>query len=463
MEYVALTGRALAAVDIPEPKEVARFVKWVKKNIERLLPGLPTHVESMTDEEFIESGHFPKTTKVACYRAAEVLKHNPPSHSAAKVYSVFKAFLKHEKSDKPELNGPQRHGRPRLIQACSPYATLATGRWMKAFQREIHGVLKGNMLFSAGYNAEDLSKWFMTQMEGKERWYEDDFTLYDSTFSVYCHELVLWLYARCGMKTDLWAWLIRQHQPNAKGYSQYGWEYTVTGTMRSGVADTCLANSLLNYFAHLYCIVQLNPQLTLTQIMDRVSMAVMGDDNIMMTTAGVVVQGSTEILKRLGFRSKLKERKTWEDLIYLNMRPYPVEGGVRFAPLIGRLLARLGYAVEDQPHWPSYSRGVFEAFLNSCKHVPILGEYVTRMVALRSAGKPLKFNSNRYQRLEKLYEYNCFSTKAATPTVATWEYVQRIYGVSAHHMELAVQEVESLPTTAFVFSPVLEAFIDHDL
>jgi hypothetical protein len=283
MEYVALTGRALAAVDIPEPKEVARFVKWVKKNIERLLPGLPTHVESLTDEEFIESGHFPKSTKVACYRAAEVLKHNPPSHSAAKIYSVFKAFLKHEKSDKPELNGPQRHGRPRLIQACSPYATLATGRWMKAFQREIHGVLKGNMLFSAGYNAEDLSKWFMKQMEGKERWYEDDFTLYDSTFSVYCHELVLWLYARCGMKTDLWAWLIRQHQPNAKGYSQYGWEYTVTGTMRSGVADTCLANSLLNYFAHLYCIVQLNPQLTLTQIMDRVSMAVMGDDNIMDT------------------------------------------------------------------------------------------------------------------------------------------------------------------------------------
>jgi hypothetical protein len=463
IEYIALTGRALAAVDPPEPKEVKQFVNWVKSNIEVLLPGLKRDIVSWSDERFIETGHFPKSTKVANYRASEWLKRTPRNYRDAKKKAVFKAFLKHEKSDKPGVMGPDLHGRPRLIQGCSPEATVATGRWIKAFQEQIHHVLKGPMLFSAGCNAEDLSAWFAKHNEGKERWFEDDFTLYDSTFSLYCHDLVIWLYERCGMRKDPWAWILRNQQARAKGYSQYGWQYYVDGTMRSGVADTCLANSLINYFAHLYCIVRLNPLLTIQQILERVAMAVMGDDIIMMTTASVTVEGSTEILRRLGFRSKLKQRDSPEQLIYLNMRPYPVKGGLRFAPLVGRLLARLGYAVQEQKDWQAYSRGVYEAFLASCAHVPVLAQYVRRMVESRSGGRPLKYDIRRYQKLERQFEYNCFSLQAAEATPETDAFICRTYDISLQHLRQAIEEVQRLPPAGIVFSPVLEAFFDKDL
>jgi hypothetical protein len=85
------------------------------------------------------------------------------------------------------------------------------------------------------------------------------------------------------------------------------------------------------------------------------------------------------------------------------------------------------------------------------------------MVESRSGGRPLKYDIRRYQKLERQFEYNCFSLQAAEATQETDAFVCRIYDISQQHLKQAIEEVQRLPPAGIVFSPVLEAFFDKDL
>ena len=427
MELLALTGRALSAVDTPDKHAIGDFKTWVIRNHAVIIPNFPTAVKSLTDVEFIESGQLPKATKLANYKAAQRLEETQPTVNLARKFATFHSFPKHEKVDKMGLNGIEGNAKPRVIQACSPEATVSTGRWLKSFQRAIHKRLVGSILFAAGINGEQLSAWFDRESPSRSIFLEDDFTLYDTTFSRQFHEIVLWLYQRAGMKTDPWAWAIRNAQVSSKGVSRYGFHYHIDGTMRSGVADTCVANSLLNMFSHLYVLHTLDAKETIHSLLSKVSMALMGDDNIMMLDSSLVVTGMAESLRLLGLKAKLVRRDTARELIFLNVRPYPVaQGRTRFAPLIGRLVTRLGYAAETQLKWGPYSKGVFQAFVESTAHVPMLSGFIQRQCDLR----PGRLSSVYREKLRRVHEYDLHYDTSFAPTQQTCDFVSQIYGLT---------------------------------
>jgi hypothetical protein len=324
----------------------------------------------------------------------------------------------------------------------------------------LHQRLTRSILFAAGINGEQLSQWFDREAPTRDIFLEDDFTLYDTTFSRDFHEIVLWLYQRAGMKMDPWAWAVRNEQVGSKGISRYGFHYHIDGTMRSGVADTCLANSLLNMFSHLYALHRLNPKETTPTLLHKVSMALMGDDNIMMLDSSLVVDGMAEQLRLLGLKAKLVRRDSARELIFLNMRPYPVAGYLtRFAPLIGRLVTRLGYAAETQVKWGPYSKGVYQAFVESTAHVPVLSSYVQRQCDLR----PGKLSSVYREKVRRVHEYDLHYDTAFVPSAETNAFVTQIYGLTQPEITTLQNFFSSLPPICMFHHPLLEKIYDLDL
>jgi hypothetical protein len=477
-EQIALCTRALTAVPKPDMDEWKAFFAWTDKNFKHIFPNSPSNLECVSFEEFNNSGHFPKATRMANERAFVTLQSMMEANVRAKNqdvqrWSVFKAFIKKEKQDRITDLGPCSKNKPRVIQACSPHATVATGMWFKAYQGYLHQEWNGNLLFAAGRNAVQLSKWYTQMVRMRPVILEDDFSLYDTTFSMYAHHYVMRLYERSGFhRTTKVAHTIRHAQCTSKGYSRFGFRYQTKGTMRSGVADTCLSNSIVNLLSHLYALHKLNPTKTFLKMQEQVAMVVLGDDNLTLLPHDYAYD-MAPILKKLGFIPKLKRVKSPGYATFLNMRPYPTlddfgQVVYQFAPKMARLISRLGYAVEEQQNPEAYVHGVATAFKNSCRHVPVLNDYVDRVCELTKRSDRQAEKSTYISRmmiyqmmdtgvdLEKSYAFG--------ETQVTRDFICEIYTITPDelaHIREVVRDVKQLP--CLCYDQVLERLIAFDL
>jgi hypothetical protein len=398
-DYLGLTMRSLKAGPKPRPKLWKEMTKWILEpnnfsllfeDWERIIP--------IAFKKW--NKHFPKSTRTANEKAYEYLMTTMPTEREARRAAIYKMFIKAEKTDKCTLFGPDETAAPRPIHACSPVASVATGLWFRSFQTYLHKTWSKNIMFSAGCNLEDLSSWFNKFSAAAQIILEDDFTMYETTFSVFAHNLVIKIFEKAGLGMYPWAHLIRKEQVNAAGFSRSGYKYQVPGTMSSGVADTCLSNSMINAISHLFALHKTNPELNMKELLDKFRMSVMGDDNLMLLTGLRIASDETsveEILRQLGFMPKLQVRRCPEEVVYLNNRPYKVDGQYHFGPRIGRLLARLGYSVDNQPHPQAYVREVALAFRKSCNHIPILRTLIDRTLIVTKPPDLPVFYTNLWQ------------------------------------------------------------------
>ena len=92
------------------------------------------------------------------------------------------------------------------------------------------------------------------------KFFENDFTLYDSTHSRYSHALLLYIYGRLGLMANDWHFaLFRKQQAGInQGRTRQGWKFREVSTMKSGAAGTCLGNTIANVIVHKHCLSQLN-------------------------------------------------------------------------------------------------------------------------------------------------------------------------------------------------------------
>jgi hypothetical protein len=436
-------------------------MKWVFKqnHFKQLFPDFETDMRPVSFTDFNESGNFPVATKIANQKAHSILSATRPSTRMVSKYAKFRAFIKKEKQFKCTIFGLDENNRPRCIQACSPYASVSTGRWMKTFQQYLHNAWRGNLLFAAGLNAEQLSEWFSSRVARTAVFIEDDFTLYDSTFSVEAHDLCLRLFQKAGMeKNSPWGWAIRKEQVMAPGVGRLGHCYQVDGTMRSGVADTCLSNSIINALVHYFCLHEANPHLSLSYLLANVSMVVLGDDNLMMLPPGIKYNGLADGIRDFGLIPKLSVRKDSDEVVFLNMRPYPTDtpGLVRFAPRIGRLCARLGFSVEKQPDPRAYLHAVAKAFVKSCNHVPILRELMQSILDHTSCAKT-RVSANRiHSELTRQEKYNVHSTSAAESGKLTKQFIYKVYGLTPRALSDVITLIDKIKQyPCLVYSPLL--------
>jgi hypothetical protein len=478
-ESVALTKRALAAVPTPNPIVFADFADWVFKKDNRAvwLPLPVEYVRPITASEFNHLGGFPQATKAENLEAERAMYSRRFTDKQIMKEAQFGMFVKHDKTDKTNWNGPLCHETtipnwaagyetpfyPRAIQCCRPIARVATGCFFRGVQEYFHRAWRGNLLFACGVNADELSLWFSERAALTTTYAMDDFSFFDSTQSASMHQLLVRIYNLFGLdklRCNRMASRIRTAQISSAGSSVFGYQYRVQGTMRSGVADTCLGNTLINVLTHFYCICREN-SISLKEAISRVSMTALGDDNLILTDSRTKFRNLKDNMVALGFLPKLQVSTDINDITFLNMRPYPVAIGYKFAPKIGRIICRMGWSADRRWDIPAFNYGVAYGFKASTAHVPILSDYVQRILT-QLVGFDRQYHlSNEYRRSQ---EYNITSHTSTLEDSKTRQFCCQLYSITEMEMKALRSYVAALPVTVCaVDHPLLNRVIARDL
>jgi hypothetical protein len=358
--------------------------EWVQNNREDIFPGLTEATCAFTsraDKQFEKwNSKFPKATRNANVKAWPLVKRDVLTQRMLRKYTTVKMFLKSEKYDKAEIGEMDSSLAPRCISAWVAFVNVATfaltlfheylvSVWGD-YTRSGHRALR-NVCFPAGMNSTEMSMWFSSVMSDSAslKGFEDDFTLFDSTQNAQTHELLQMIYGWAGLNTWPCFQVIRAAQAGVcRGVSRHGVRYTDVNTMRSGSADTCLGNTIVNYLYHMFALAcsNLTPQGTLpsfSHLHSRVRMMVLGDDNVTIVDSDISTKRVSHTINQLGLISKISQRAKPSDCVFLNQWFIDRGRGVFAAmPNFFRLFGKIGFACEKQPDPAAYQYGIAQAF-----------------------------------------------------------------------------------------------------
>jgi len=301
--------------------------------------------------------------------------------------------------------------------------------FVAAYQRQLHHLWNDHIFFAAGKTVEELSAWYTRYRKQRSSFWENDMTNYDSTITDEWQRFATRVLARAGGKhaQHFLGFKIAQSF-DTRGKGTYGTRFRVKGTMKSGAADTCLTNSIINALSHWFCLHKLNPALTQQQLETQVALAIMGDDMLLIAQAGIRVEGIDKLMAKLGFMPKLKESAATGGC-FLNMLPYPQGHGWRFAPRPGRILSRLGVSAYPVPDVPAYVGAVGKGFVAQMGNLPVLGALARMLVRVghdRQYEKSWLFQRQHYDTMR--------GSRSPDVGPEALHYISALYGVTAHEV-----------------------------
>lgn len=473
-EERSLVKRQCCSVPIPDDSLWDDLFAWVglKSGVYNPLFGIVPRMRKGLDfSEWNE--HFPKARRGEHERAYARYKDQVFTPEMVDKFCTIDTFVKREKINKSGLGEAQDYD-PRAISSFKAVVTAFTGPTITAIQNWLHALWNGRdhpVIFAAGCSADDLSAWFSAQVAKGRKAFESDGGLYDSTIGARAHQFNYELYRMIGFEDEPHFFELRKRQSGEqplRGRGKFGTRFSVQHTMKSGAADTCLGNTITNVILHLFALSRANGNASLQETLDHCSMAAMGDDNLGMVDVGWSTEGMKDTLFKLGLIPKFTELMDTDRVVFLNMRPYPISPGrCKFAPRIGRLLSRLGWACAEQRDPLAYVCGVARAFTQSCNHVPILSTFFEAQIreCRRADGKNHDRGLERTAAFRKQLglEWKVMSLMGERSTPSTRAFVEKIYGLSQADIAKAEQSVDNIGRPpALVSDPILQRIIDLD-
>lgn len=410
----------------------------------------------LTREEW--NSHFPEARRKAHDMAYKAYWFAPADKAIYKKWCTIAMFVKREKLDKCG-----EWYAPRVISSFDPKVTAFTGPCITAVQNWLHSWWNGKnvpVLFAAGSTIERMSEAFDHQHASGRKCFTVDMSIFDSTVGKRCHDFGMKLYRKIGFEMDPHFLDLRAVQGGTlKGYGVSGCRFMAPDSMKSGQADTCVLNSIINVICHLYAIaksnniVDVDGKLCMRRTLDKTFMMVMGDDNLGFVDGDLDLKGVPGILYRLGLIPKFNEEKDPEQAVFLNMLPYPVGGGKhRFAPKLGRLMARLGWATSFQKDIRAFMCGIGRGFETSCQHVPVLRALVQRLVRLGRRVNGVSHDrglhlTERFRRQHLGFTHSIVDagSSGTEPTTETFTFMSTRYGWSDEDIRRLEADIGSWP------------------
>lgn len=472
-ELKSLVTRQTAPTPTPSKDEWDSFEDWVfsPDNFKDLMPDFPENTLLYNDqsyEDFLKwNNHFDARVQKANAVAWIYITRNTLTNATLKRATTIKMFLKAEKYLKTLMGSPDPSIAPRCISAWSPRTNVATGVPLSRLQAYFHKIWGrkgdgsfGNVCFPVGMDIEDISELF-TEWYPKIKGfngYENDFTLYDSTHGVRSHKFMMRLYERAGLLSWPWFEEIRKAQGGrCFGRTRHGVEFTENSTLKSGCADTCLMNTILNFLMHNYAIAKINGKngvpLKYSQFRNDIYMEIMGDDNGTFLAPHLSVKGLPEILQNLGYISKFQKRDRVEDVTFLNMWFIQHEPGkFRATPNPFRLFGKWGYSTDPQPDpaaW-CYEMGLaFRGALSVTTFGKLATEHMMRVAGDRSSAQNDGKNKRRVKTVSKRlkreleWQYKVWARTVIQPTLMADEDLMRKTKLTRFQYDKMIESVTS--------------------
>jgi hypothetical protein len=342
--------------------------------------------------------------------------------------------------------------KPRVIISCSPRIKVALGPTIVSFTEQLREVWHKDaaIYFECGSSQDDVAYWFNKNLArfGEECLYMTDFTLMDRTQSSESMAILRRMLQVRGARGLALQCLRRQEKPQ-RVYSRDGERVACPAFLRSGVPNTTLYNSMMNALLHYYHFSHRGKPLQ-----DFVMM-VRGDDNLIFAKPEVV-EGIVETAASLGFKLKLTKARTVDRARFCSNAFYPTsDRGYVPAPTIGKCLTKLCYTTSTirKGGERAHMRGVALGLLALTNHVPLLHDYITRVLELTAGA-----HGKEFQRALAAARMKYLPGTKHDPAAHGDEYVAHMYGVTVDAVSQVRKLIQSMSAPGYYGNPATIAF-----
>lgn len=316
-------------------------------------------------------------------------------------------FPKHEKGNDLTREPVSKEPDARLIQGFDSRTNVVLGPWITRAQHVMSYLLskRENLSFACGMTGDDIGDLFDRYSKQFKYFFTDDFTLYDTTFGVEFHYLIIDILKMLGVPE--YALIVRRKQIRGWGRTVGGLRFKIDGTMKSGASDTCLSNSLINLLSHVYVLSKIFKK-GMLPMSKEMAMAAMGDDNVFCLKELPNTQEIRQRMADLGLLSKV-ERKEFEELDFLNLIPMPTLGSRRWRAVLkpGRIMARVQASETRVKTFRSYQAGVALGLMQMAGELPILKPFLNKLARRDKAAAPIvERYYRRHLACDRNYRYD---------------------------------------------------------
>jgi len=455
-EIEAVKARVLKQTPVVDLREMASFVKFVKKNFKHLFPRHKKR-RSFGIDQYLDNSNASPGVKQAIRRAHDELEARGITEDSSLSYNELYKMTTRKSFVKVEVNlynspAGYKNKAPRLIQGATPEFIALVGPAFMAIQQEIKRIWgkKHFVWFTSGAKSKELAD-YITEFESWKI-FENDVSSWDASMHEELGKLEVWIAKQFGARRavlDLMTANIHTHGVTSKGV-----KYKVKGTRKSGDPYTSLFNSVINGLIHLYCLHKSG--VPVTGFKDAVRMVVQGDDNLMRHPPQLQVDWS--IIEKLGFKAENLYREDEYQAEFCSSRLYPVDDGKNgfcFGPKLGRVLNKL-LCFTNPPkneHPMAIARGVAMGMREMASYVPHLGVVVDSLLAQTEGHEAISVKQESW-RMNYSFQ---------KPDMSRYPYaMSSVYGLDTSDQKMLTKQLSQLKIGGSIGTPFINCLFDKD-
>jgi len=294
------------------------------------------------------------------------------------------AFIKREKLFVEEDSDP------RLIQGTTPYVSVLLGPSMCAVSSLLSEkmAIGSPLVYAPGLNANQLGS-FLTEAPGGNfsgLLLEIDFSRFDRSRGAKSLECEFLIYRKMGLKSKALECL--NGQLVTKGRSSFGFRYGVPGTMKSGVPNTTVGNTLTSMLVTRYIFGKFKQPFR----------AMFGGDDIIVAVDDFKVSPKAIELEyeRFGLKAKMSHHGCPYTASFYSGTFTPSTSGLILVPKLGTLFSKMCWSVSPVGHPKGWLKGVVLANLALYRHLPDIWHYLRIILDLVSDAQAVSIRPAHY-------------------------------------------------------------------
>lgn len=421
-QVAALRTRLTMVVDEPQAQAWGDFRSWYRRVFGHAL--LPFGFNKMTTSAWFL--RYKGAQHKALTRAKDKLQAVGLRPSDTNTCNMF---VKREVRNWAWSASDAEDPKPRVICSCPPVGKVAAGPAIVSITKELahqwHN--RNSIYFECGATQDEVADWFNSGLRdyGIKWILLTDFSKMDRGQSFYALKFVNDLLANSGL-TGVALQFLRGQEKAQRIISRNGVQAFVPPFLKSGVPNTTLNNSVINALLQAYSFQACGAKPYIDY-----KIMVRGDDSVAFVRPGMEKLFPT-IATKLGFKVKTKRVERVDQVRFCSNAFYPTTTGDYVPAPTMKCLAKLCATISShgRKHNFAHMRGVVLGLLALTNHVPLLNDYVQRILQITTGARGAALiEAQRAARLKY------FVGTQHTASIDADTFMCHMYGVTQAHVD----------------------------